>query len=109
MIRKILFIDVKNVGHTEERHGAIITIKMLKDDKLFLFYADSQQSTMKWYRYCSLLFKIPKYDIPEIPKENIVLRQPTAGIDRYGEMHKCDTGTHVCMCYITSYVCYSTV
>ena len=93
MIRKILFIDVKNVCHTEEKQGAIITIRMQNDseaDEFFLFYADSQQSTMKWYRYCSLLFNIPKYDIP---KGNPALRQP--GIDRYGEMHKCDTGIPV--------------
>ena len=103
MIRKILFIDVKNISHTEERQGAIVTIKMQKDDELFLLYADSQQSTMKWYRYCSLLLKIPKCDIPEIPKESIALRQTAAGIDSYGELHKCDTGT--CM-YVYSHVLY---
>ena len=94
LIRKILFIDVKNVSHTEDKQGAIITIKMRKDDEAdeFLFYADSQQSTMKWYRYCSLLFKIPKHDIP---KRNIALKQPV--IDRYGEMHKCDIGMYLFM------------
>ena len=105
LIRKILFIDVKNVGHTEDKQGAIITIKMRKDDEadeFFLFYADSQQSTMKWYRYCSLLFKIPKHDIPE---RNIALRQPE--IDRYGEMHKCDIGLYLFM-YISFSVCIAT-
>ena len=104
LIKKILFIDVKNVSHTEEEQGAIITIKTQKDDEgdeFFLFFADSQQSTMKWYRYCSLLFKIPKHDIPK--GNRIALRQPR--IDRYGEMHKCDISTYVrTYLYIYSYM-----
>ena len=103
MIRRILFTDVKNISHTEERQGEIITIKMQKDDNPLLFYADSQQSTMKWYRYCSLLYKIPFYEIPEIPKGKIALRQP--GIDRYCELHKCDTGTYA---YNNYYSCVRT-
>ena len=103
MIRRILFTNVKNISHTEERQGEIITIKMQKDDNPLLFYADSQQSTMKWYRYCSLLYKIPFYEIPEIPKGKIALRQP--GIDRYCELHKCDTGTYA---YNNYYSCVRT-
>ena len=102
VIWKILFTDVKNVSHTEERHKSVITMRMQKDNFCFLFYADSQQSTMKWYRCCILLYKIPKYSIPE-PKKNIPLQQ--AGNTQYNELPKSDAGiyTYVCM-YITMHM-----
>ena len=88
MTLKILFIDIKDINHTEERQKEVITIRLLGDKKSFLFYADSQQSTMKWYRYCSLLFKIRKYAIPEIPN---AIKQME--ISQYSDLHKYDKGT----------------
>ena len=88
-LQQVLFSDVEYVSHMEMRHKEAITIGM-QGNKTFSFYADSQQSTLKWYRYCSLLFKIPNYGIPEIPKEDFALRLP--GISQYCESHKCDTG-----------------
>lgn len=84
MIWKIMFTDVKNVSHTQERQKEIITIRIQGDNKSVTFYADSQQSTMKWYKCCVLLFKIPRYSIPEMPKENIALQQAGVG--------QCDAG-----------------
>ena len=94
-IQYVLFADVEYVSHMEMRHKEVITIGMQKGNKTFSFYADSQQSTLKWYRYCSLLFKIPNYGIPEIPKEDIAIQLP--GIRDYCELHKCDTGMCVCV------------
>ena len=100
MILKILFIDIKDINHTEERQGEVITIRLLGDKKSFLFYADSQQSTMKWYRYCSLLFKIRKYAIPEIPKESVAIKQME--ISQYSDLHKCDKGKYNSISYLYS-------
>ena len=94
VLQHVPFADVEYVSHKEMRHKEVITVGM-QGNKTFSFYADSQQSTLKWYRYCSLLFKIPNYGIPEIPKEDFALQLP--GISRYCEMHKCDTGVCVRM------------
>ena len=107
-IQYVLFADVEYVSHKEMRHKEVITIGMQKGNKTFSFYADSQQSTLKWYRYCSLLFKIPNYGIPEIPKEDVAIQLP--GIRDYCELHKCDTGMCMCVCvcvcvYACVYVC----
>ena len=103
-IQYVLFADVEYVSHMEMRHKEVITIRMQKGNKTFSFYADSQQSTLKWYRYCSLLFKIPNYGIPEIPKEDFALQLP--GINHYCGLHKCDTGMCVYTCmYMCACVC----
>lgn len=77
MICKILFTEVKNISYVyiEEKQKKIVAIRMQKDNRSFLFYAESQQSTVKWYNCCNLLFKIPKYAVPEIPKQNTALQQ----------------------------------
>ena len=103
IIRKILFIDVKYVSHTEERQREIITIGMQGSSETFLFYANTQQRTMKWYRYCSVLMKIPKCTIPEIPIANVALQLPE--ISQYGELHKCDTGSYVVSYAYDIYTC----
>ena len=73
---EILFTDVEYVNSTEERHKKAVTIGMLKDGKTISFYvADSHTSTMKWFKYCGLLFAIPHYTIPEVPEENLVLQK----------------------------------
>ena len=90
MIFKISFNDVKSVGYTQEKQKEIVTIRLLEGNKSISFYADSQHSTKKWSKYCSLLFEIPKYAIPEIP---IALQRP--GISQYADLHKCDTGTYI--------------
>ena len=100
VVWKILFTDVKNVSHTEERHKSFITMRMQKDNFCFVFYADSQQRTMKWYRCCILLYKIPNYAIPE-PKKNISLQQ--AGNSQYSELPKSDAGMHAYV-HIRSYI-----
>ena len=74
VIRKIFFSDVNHISFREERQKIIITIGLEKDDNL-LFNADSRNSTIKWYMYCSILFMIPKHTIPEVPKQNVVLQQ----------------------------------
>ena len=82
MICKIVFTEVKNISYIEEKQKKIIAMRMQKDNKSFLFYAESQQSTIKWYNCCILLFKIPKYAVPEIPKQNTALQQDE-GIHMY--------------------------
>ena len=89
LIRKILFTDVECVSYTERRHKEIITIRMQESEDSLSFYADTRITTMQWYRFCALLFKIPKCAIPEIPRENFALQQ---GIDQYSDSHKHDTG-----------------
>ena len=110
MLCRILLTDVKDVSHTEKKKGEIITIKMRTDDKPFIFYADSQQSTLKWYRYCRLLFKVPMHYIPEIPtKENVALQH--AVISQYNDLHNCYDKCkyvymHMCVCVcVCMYVC----
>ena len=88
MLQEILFTDVLNVEIKEMRHMEFVKILMPKDKSLS-FYADSHTSTMQWYRFCGLLFKIPKNAIPEIPKDNIALLQ---GIHRYANSHNHSTG-----------------
>ena len=73
IICKIEFTNVKNVSYIEERQMKIIAIRMQKSNTNFLFYAEIQYDTVKWYNCCALLFKIPKYGIPEIPKEKTAL------------------------------------
>ena len=76
MICEILFTDVVYVDSTEERHKKAVTIGMQKDCKKFSFYvADSHTSTIKWFKYCGLLFAIPYYAIPEVSEENLVLQK----------------------------------
>ena len=89
MIWEILFTHVKYVSCKEEQQRQIITIGLERDSKSLSFYADSHSSTIKWYMYCSLLLAIPKYTIPEIPKENDALQQ---GIVQYSDSHKSDAG-----------------
>jgi len=95
IIRRILFTDVEYVRCVEKPQKLkVITIGLgiRKGNESLSFYADSHSSTMKWYRFCGLLFKIPRYAIPEIPKENIALQQ---AIDHYHyhDSHKYNTGT----------------
>ena len=72
MIWRICFTDVEYVNSIERRQrGVVVTIGMQKGSKIS-FYTDSDTSTMQWYNYCSLLFKIPKY---AIPRENVALQQ----------------------------------
>ena len=89
VLQEILFTDVESVHCTKMWQKEIVTIVLEKDNKTLSFYADSCSSTKKWYRFCGLLFKIPKYTIPEIPKENIALQQ---GIERYSDSHKHSAG-----------------
>ena len=88
MLQEILFTDVINVEFIEMRQIQFVKILMLKGKSLS-FYADSHTSTLEWYKFCGLLFKIPMDAIPEIPKENIALLQ---GIHRYSNSHKHSTG-----------------
>ena len=83
MMHKIEFSNVKSIGYIEERQKKLILIRMQKD-RNFLFYAHSEHSTARWYSYCVLLTKIPKYCIPEIPKEKTALHQ--------------DAGLYICFC-----------
>ena len=72
MMWSIHFTDVEIVNKIERRQRAVVvTIRMQKGNEI-LFYTDSDTSTKKWYKYCSLLFKIPKY---AIPRENVTLQQ----------------------------------
>lgn len=83
---EILFTDVAYVDSTEERHKKAVTIGMHKDCKSFSFYvADSHTSTIKWFKYCGLLFAIPHYAIPEVPKENLILQK---SIDQCKDCYK---------------------
>ena len=77
IICKIEFTNVNNVSYIEERQMKIIAIRMQKSNTNFLFYAEPQCDTVKWYQCCVLLFEIPKYGIPEIPKEKTALEQDT--------------------------------
>ena len=88
VLQEILFTDVINVEFIEIRQIQFVKILML-EGKSLSFYADSYTSTMEWYKFCGLLFKIPTNAIPEIPKENIALLQ---GIHRYSNSHKHSTG-----------------
>ena len=79
IICKIQFTDIKNVSCSGERQMKIIVIRMQKNSTNFSFYTNSQHCTVKWYNCCVLLSKLPKYGIPEIPKEKTALLQD-AGI-----------------------------
>ena len=95
LVRKILFTDVECVSRTVERQKKkIITIQMQKSSLSFHADSHADTTTTQWYRFCALLFKIPKYAIPEIPKENFALQQ---GIDQYSDTHRCNTGSYICI------------
>ena len=81
MLQEILFTDVLIVEFIKMRQMEFVKIVMQKGKSLS-FHAGSYTSTMQWYKLCGLLFKIPKYAIPEIPKENIALLQ---GIRQHAE------------------------
>ena len=86
MLQDILFTDIINVDFMEMRQMKFIKIALQKDKSLS-FYAESYSSTLQWHTFCGLLFTIPKYAIPEIPKENTSLYQ---GIHQYSNLHKGD-------------------
>ena len=72
IIQEIPFTDVKHVNHLEERHGKIVVIELFEDNNCFSFFADTVTATDEWFRYCGLLFSIPCYVIPEVPKASLV-------------------------------------
>ena len=88
VLQEILFTDVINVEFVEMRQMQFVKILMVKGKSLS-FYADSHASTEEWHKFCGLLFNIPNYPIPEIPKENVALLQ---GIHRYSNLQKSNTG-----------------
>ena len=93
MTTKILFTNVKYVSSisTREKHQKkIITIGLEESSKNISFCADSYSSTVKWYTYCGLLLILPKYSIPEVPKENAALQQ---GIEQMNDSNKDNSGT----------------
>ena len=73
MLQETLFTDVLSVEFIEMRQMEFVKIVMQKGKSLLFRTGSSYTSTMKWYKFCGLLFKIPKYAIPEIPKENNAL------------------------------------
>jgi len=75
IIQEIPFTDVKHVDHLEERLGKIVVIKLFEGDSRFCFFADTVTATDEWFRCCGLLFSIPCYVIPEVPKESLVLQK----------------------------------
>lgn len=83
IICKIEFTNVKNVSYIEEKETKTIAIRMQKGNTNFSFYAEPQCDTIKWYNCCVLLFKIPKYGIPEIPKEKTALQQDGGIVSSY--------------------------
>jgi len=78
---------IKHVDHVKERHRKIIVIEVLYSDHRFSFYAESAETTAKWFKYCGLLFSIPCYVIPKIPEENLVSQ---CFIDEYNDPTKFD-------------------
>ena len=83
---EILFTNVEYVNSTEEQHKKVVTVGIYKDCKRFSFYvADSHASTMKWFKFCGLLFAIPHYTIPEVPQENLVIQK---SIDQCKDCYK---------------------
>ena len=86
MMWSIHFTDVDYVSYIERRQRGVVKIGLQKGNEV-PFYAYSDNSTMKWYNYCALLFKIPKY---AIPRENVALQQEEFYIN---DFH--DAGTYI--------------
>ena len=72
---RMFFTDVEEVHYIERRQKAAVIIMHMKKGNKIIFSADSDPSTKKWYNFCALLYKIPLYAIPEMPKENVALQQ----------------------------------
>ena len=92
MTVEIFFTDVNCVNSREEQWKKTITIGLERSSNNISFCAGSHSSTLKWYAYCGLLLTIPKYAIPEIPKENVGLQR---GIKQMNDSNKCDASTYV--------------
>ena len=92
MTTEIFFTNVNYVSSREERRKTIITIGLERSSNNISFCAGSHSSTIKWYAYCGLLLIIPKYTIPEIPKENVALKQ---AIKRMNDSSKCDASMYM--------------
>ena len=92
MMWRIHFTDVEIVDKIERRQRAVVIIIRMQKGNKMLFYTDSDTSTKKWYNYCSLLFKIPKY---AIPRESVTLQQEEF---HSNDLH--DAGMHIysCLC-----------
>lgn len=91
MTTEIFFTNVNYVSSRKERRKTIITIGLERSGNNISFCASSHSSTIKWYAYCGLLLMIPKYTIPEIPKESVALKQ---AIKRMNDSSKCDASTY---------------
>ena len=72
---RMFFTDVEEVHYIERRQKAAVIIMHMKKGNKIIFSGDSDPSTKKWYNFCALLYKIPLYAIPEMPKENVALQQ----------------------------------
>lgn len=79
IVKEILFTNVKKVNYADD-HIRKCVVLMLEDDSSVKFYANSEQETMRWFRYCGLLSTLPFCTIPTVPQQNFVTQR---SIDEY--------------------------
>jgi len=76
VLRIIQFADVKYISSSDinkHQKKLIDIVVAIGDD--FLFYVKSENNHMKWLGYCNVLFTLPSYVIPEIPKRSLVSQE----------------------------------
>jgi len=76
VLRAIKFSEVTSISPSDinKRDKKIIVI-VVSSGNDFLFYVNSQDDHAKWLGYCKMLFTLPQYIIPEIPKWNLVSKK----------------------------------
>ena len=93
VIRVIQFSDVKSISSSDinKHHKKLIVLVVCNEDD-FLFYVKSEDDHAKWFGYCNVLFTMPMYVIPEIPKRNLVSRECT---NKYSDPSKFGAGRYI--------------
>jgi len=78
VLRVIQFSDVKSISSSEinKLQKKLIVVVVSNGDD-FLFHVKSEDDHVKWLGYCNVLYTLPNYVIPEIPKRSLISKECT--------------------------------
>ena len=76
VLREIQFSVVKSISSSDiNKHEKKLIVIVVGGEDVFLFFVKSEDAHAKWLGYCKMLFTLPQYIIPEIPKRNLVSKE----------------------------------
>ena len=93
VLRVIQFSDVKSISSSNiNKHQKKLIVVVVCNGDDFLFFVKSEDEHAKWLGYCNVLFTLPNYIIPEIPKRNLVSKECAK---KYTDPSKFGAGKHM--------------